>query len=325
MAGYFIALGPTCNSIMGGTLFGQLNDIALALGFAYFGAERMQPLAEPGRRLDSYLEEGRNAGMEYMGRNVDKRKDPSLLLEAAGSVLCFVVPYGKAAAGTPVASFALGQDYHKVIKDRLYMFLEQARQPLETAAGTALKARVFVDSAPVMDRAWAVECGLGFFGCNNFFISTKAGIRCLIGIVLCNVDFGLLDCAQLNGKRQSVPGDCGCCGNCVSHCPTGALKAPYTLDAERCISYHTVESKALYDPDARPVDFAGYIFGCEECMRACPWDRDNEVWPELVCNKDYIESLTAADWKNMSEEEFEKRFSGTSLTRDGLQKINNNC
>ncbi|MBR7026660.1 MAG: DUF1730 domain-containing protein [Bacteroidales bacterium] len=311
--------------MMEGNLFGQLNDIALALGFSDFGAARMQPLGEPARRLDSYLEEGRNAGMEYMGRNVDKRKDPSLLLEASGSVLCFVVPYGKAREGTPVASFALGVDYHKVIKDRLYMFLQQAGTLMETASGTAVKARVFVDSAPVMDRAWAVECGLGFFGCNNFFISTAAGIRCLIGIILCNVDFKLLDCMQLRRKKHDVLPDCGMCGNCVRHCPTGALKAPYTLDAERCISYHTVESRTLYEPDARPVDFAGYIFGCEECMRACPWDRENEVWPELVCNKDYIESLTAEDWKKMSEEEFEKRFSGTSLTRAGLQKIKNNC
>ena len=270
-------------------LFGTLADIAHGLGFADFGAARIQPLGEPARRLDSYLEEGRNAGMEYMGRNVAKRKDPSLLREAAGSVLCFVVPYGKARSGTPVASFALGLDYHKVVKDRLYMFLEQARQPLETAAGTALKARVFVDSAPVMDRAWAVECGLGFFGCNNFFISTVAGIRCLIGIILCNVDFKLLDCPALQEKRTGVPADCGMCGNCVRHCPTGALKAPYTLDAERCISYHTVENKALFDPGNRPVDYAGYIFGCEECMRACPWDKPaGAVWPELVCNRDYI-------------------------------------
>ena len=307
-------------------LFGTLEGIAHGLGFADFGAARIQPLGEPARRLDSYLEEGRNAGMEYMGRNVDKRKDPSLLLEAAGSVLCFVVPYGKARSGTPVASFALGLDYHKVVKDRLYMFLEQARQPLETAAGTALKARVFVDSAPVMDRAWAVECGLGFFGCNNFFISTVAGIRCLIGIILCNVDFKLLDCLTLQEKRAGVPADCGMCGNCVRHCPTGALKAPYTLDAERCISYHTVENKALFDPANRPVDYAGYIFGCEECMRACPWDKQaGAVWPELVCNQDYIESLTVEDWKEMSQQEWEKRFAGTSLTRAGLQKIKNNC
>lgn len=314
------------DSRMDQNLFGTLEDIAHGLGFADFGAARMQPLGEPARRLDSYLEEGRNAGMEYMGRNVDKRKDPSLLLEAAGSVLCFVVPYGKARSGTPVASFALGLDYHKVVKDRLYMFLEQARQPLETVTGTALKARVFVDSAPVMDRAWAVECGLGFFGCNNFFISTVAGIRCLIGIILCNVDFKLLDCPALQEKRAGVPADCGMCGSCVRHCPTGALKAPYTLDAERCISYHTVENKTLFDPGDRPVDYAGYIFGCEECMRACPWDKPaGAVWPELVCNRDYIESLTVEDWKGMSQAEWEKRFDGTSLTRAGLQKIKNNC
>ena len=325
MAGYFIALGQTCDRDMEGTLFERLEAIARGLGFADFGAARMQPLGESARRLDKYLEEGRNAGMEYMGRNVEKRKDPSLLLETAGSVLCFVVPYGKAREGTPVASFALGVDYHKVMKDRLYAFLEQARPAMEEASGSALKARVFVDSAPVMDRAWAVECGLGFYGCNNFFISTAVGIRCLIGIILCNVDFGLLDCMELRWKKHDVMLDCGMCGNCVRHCPTGALKAPYTLDAERCISYHTVESKTLYEKDARPVDFAGYIFGCEECMRACPWDRPTEPWPELVCNKEYIESLTKDDWLQMSEEEFEKRFSGTSLTRAGLQKIKNNC
>ena len=194
---------------MEGTLFSQLTDLARGLGFADFGAARMQPLGESARRLDSYLEEGRNADMEYMGRNVDKRKDPSLLLEAGGSVLCFVVPYGKARSGTPVASFALGLDYHKVLKDHLYLFLQQAKPLLEAASGAELKARVFVDSAPVMDRAWAVECGLGFFGCNNFFISTAAGIRCLIGIILCNVDFKLLDCMDLRWKKHDVQLDCG--------------------------------------------------------------------------------------------------------------------
>ena len=317
---------PTFNAGMDDTLFSKLETIAHGLVFADFGAARMQPLDEPAKRLDSYLEEGRNAGMEYMGRNVDKRKDPSLLLEAGGSVLCFVVPYGKARGGTPVASFALGLDYHKVVKDRLYMFLQQASPVIEAATGAELKARVFIDSAPVMDRAWAVECGLGFYGCNNFFISSAVGIRCLIGIILCNVDFKLLDCMDLRWKKHDVLLDCGCCGNCVKHCPTGALKAPYTLDAGRCISYHTVENKTLYEKDARPVDYAGYIFGCEECMRACPWDLPvNNVWPELVCNQAYIESLTVEDWKNMSEEEWEKHFEGTSLTRAGLQKIKNNC
>lgn len=307
------------------TLFIRLEDIARGLGFADFGAARMEPLEEPARRLDSYLEEGRNAGMDYMGRNVDKRKDPSLLLESAGSVLCFVVPYGKARKGTPVASFALGKDYHKVMKDRLYTFLSQASPLMEAASGAAVRARVFVDSAPVMDRVWAVESGLGFYGCNNFFISQAVGIRCLIGIILCNVDFSLLDCPQLRLKKQAVPKDCGRCGSCISHCPTGALKAPYTLDAGRCISYHTVENKTLYEPGDRPVDFAGYIFGCEECMRACPWDKETDPWPELVCNKEYIESLSTADWKEMSSEEFEKHFAGTSLTRAGLLKIKNNC
>jgi len=310
---------------MEGTLFSRLSEISQRLGFADFGAARIQPLPESARRLECYLKDRRNAGMEYMGRNVDKRKDPSLLLEAQGSVLCFVVPYGKAKAGIPVASFALGMDYHKVIKDRLYLFLQQAAPELEEAAGGRFKARVFVDSAPVMDRAWAVESGLGFFGCNNFFISTAVGIRCLIGIILCNVDFSLLDCAQLRDRKQALPKDCGMCGNCMRSCPTGALKAPYTLDAELCISYHTVENKELYGKDSRPVDFAGCIFGCEECMRACPWDKPAEPWPELTCNREYIESLSLEDWKNMSEEDFQKHFAGTSLTRAGLQKIQNNC
>lgn len=266
-------------------LYESLSESASSLGFAAFGAAEASALGQDAeRRLSAYLADGRNADMDYMARNVDKRLDVTLLVEGARTVMGFLAPYDHH-DDPSIASYAHGEDYHKVIKDRIHLFVKENRDALEAAAGGSFACRVFTDSAPVMEREWAVRCGLGFIGCNNFLISPTAGLRTLIGILVCNIPFEEVDCMRLRRQRASMPEDCGCCGKCIAACPTGALEAPYRLDARKCISFLTIEAR---EKDFSPEKAHGHLFGCDCCLDACPWNRDVAGWPEFSSNRDIL-------------------------------------
>lgn len=245
--------------------------------------------------------------MGYLARNVEKRFDPALLVSGAESVLCFLAPYGQAGGG--VAGFAQGVDYHKVVKDRLFAVMHDLQAQFPAFAG-----RPFVDSAPVLERYWAVRAGLGFIGQNNFFISPEYGLRTIIGVVICNIPAD-----RFAPHAPLAVTECGSCGACLAACPSGALSAPFTLDARKCISYQTIESPdplppALASPEARH----GWRFGCEECMRACPWDKPLTPLPEFETHRADIAGMDDAGWAALSEEEFESRFADSGLRRAGL-------
>ena len=262
-------------------LYETLQQSATALGFAAFGAAGAAALGpDAQRRLESYLAEGRNADMDYMARNVEKRLDVTLLVEGARTVMGFLAPYDHH-DNPHVASFAHGEDYHKVIKDRIHLFVAKNREALDAAAGGEFACRVFTDSAPVMEREWAVRCGLGFIGCNNFLISPTAGLRTLIGILVCNIPFKEIDCMRLRRQRASMPEDCGRCGQCIAACPTGALEAPYRLDARKCISFLTIEAR---EKDPSNPALGEHLFGCDCCLDACPWNVEMKGWPEFSSN-----------------------------------------
>ena len=278
-----------------------------AYGFLDFGAAPADSV-ESGRRqaFERYLSEGRNGEMGYLSRNVEKRFDPAQLVPGARSVLCFLAPYG--AAGGGVAGFAQGIDYHKVVKDRLFAVIEALR-----AAFPGFEGRPFVDSAPVMERYWAVKAGLGFIGQNNFFISPEYGLRTIIGVIICNIP---ADRFAPHAPLSAT--DCGACGACLRACPTGALRAPFTLDARRCIAYLTVESHA-------PIPLSleerkGWRFGCEACMQACPWDKPLQPLPEFETHRADIKALSG-EWASLSEAEFEARFADSGLLRAGLDHL----
>ena len=245
--------------------------------------------------------------MGYLSRNVEKRFEPGQLVPGARSVLCFLAPYG--AAGGGVAGFAQGVDYHKVVKDRLFAVMADLR-----AAFPGFEGRPFVDSAPVMERYWAVRAGLGFIGQNNFFISPEYGLRTIIGVIICNIPAD-----RFASHAPLAATDCGACGACLRACPTGALRAPFILDARRCIAYLTVESHA-------PVPLSleerkGWRFGCEACMQACPWDKPLQPLPEFETHRDDIAALSDGAWSRLTEAEFAQRFSDSGLLRGGLDHL----
>ena len=248
--------------------------------------------------------------MAYLARNMDKRLDPALLVPGAESVLCFLAPYGPAAGG--VAGFAQGVDYHKVIKDKLFCVMDSLRTQFP-----AFEGRPFVDSAPLLERYWAAEAGLGFVGQNNFLISPAYGARTLIGVILCNIPAD-----RFPPHAPLTVRDCGGCGACLAACPTGALRAPFELDACRCLSYLTVESHDPLPPDCSTLEArCGWRFGCEACLQACPWDKPQPPLQELEIYRPLLASLSETDWRTMTEAEFKRRFAGSGLDRAGLQRL----
>ncbi len=301
-----------------GSLFRIMSESAKSAGFIDMGVAKVEKLDNYSSTFEKYLNEGMCASMEYLKKNLDKRLDPSLLLDNAKSVLCFLAPYG--GNGDRVASFALGKNYHTVLKNKLFPILKQLESIAPECGVKEFIGRMFVDSAPLLERAWAIKSGLGFIGCNNFLISPQYGLRTLIGVILCNIPFDFFDCEELRQKCTSQPEECGSCGKCIEACPTGALHK-YSLDARKCISYHTIESKELYDK--MPVDFAGQIFGCEKCLTACPWNKKRTGWPEFETNAHYILGLNEQQWLEMTQEEFDNRFKDSPLKRAGLEKIKN--
>ena len=248
--------------------------------------------------------------MSYLERNIDKRFDPRQLVPGAESVLCFLAPYGRAGGG--VAGFAQGIDYHKVVKDRLFAVMADLKEQFPGFSG-----RPFIDSAPVLERFWAVKAGLGFIGQNHFFISPEFGLRVLIGVIICNIPADMFPShAPLSAT------DCGSCGACIRACPTGALRGPWAFDARKCISYLTIES---HEPVPSGLEEkAGWKFGCEQCMTACRWDKPLEPLPEMETHRARIEELSEAGWSHLSPEAFAEEFGDSGLQRAGYERITGN-
>ncbi len=281
-----------------------------AHGFLDFGAARVDSVDEARRQaFENYLAEGRQGEMSYLARNLEKRFDPRQLVPGAESVLCFLAPYG--AAGGGVAGFAQGIDYHKVIKDRLFSVMKDLRRQFP-----AFEGRPFVDSAPVLERYWAVKAGLGFIGQNNFFISPEYGLRTIIGVIICNIP---ADSFAPHAPLAAT--ECGACGACLRACPTGALRAPFDLDPRRCIAYLTVES---HEPLSLSLEERqGWRFGCEACMQACPWDKPLTPLPEFETHRAEIAAMDDQAWHDFSQAEFERRFADSGLRRAGLDHLKN--
>ncbi|MCR5709937.1 MAG: DUF1730 domain-containing protein [Bacteroidales bacterium] len=258
--------------------------------------------------FEDFLARGHHGSMTWLERNLDKRFDPQLLVPGARSVLCFLAPYGTSGGG--VAGFAQGVDYHRIVKDRLFAVIAELKEQFPSFSG-----RPFVDSAPILERWWAVRCGLGFIGRNHFFISPDYGLRTIIGVIVCNIPAD-----RFPPHAPLAVTDCGGCGRCLEACPTGALGEGSSFDARKCISYLTVESKepAVESLEAR----RGWRFGCEECMKACPWDKPLTPLPEFETHRDRIAALGDGDgWTALGADDFNEEFGDSGLQRAGLEKL----
>lgn len=305
----------------GKEIYLKIESLAFDQGFVGFGSAKAAEVSSMAKeRYLRAMQKGYFANMEYLKKNIEKRFNPTLLVEGAKSVLVFLAPYSLPKDMTPpagVSQYALGTDYHTIIKARLFKIMEELKKDFPEFSG-----RAFTDSAPVLEREWAVRCGLGFIGKNNFFISRECGIKNFIAVIICNLEIPqTLDLFPDRAKNM----ECGCgdCTNCLKKCPTGAL-SPDGVNANRCISYHTIENKDLPQGilTGELPQLGGQYFGCDGCLDACPWNKMNKVgWSEFHTNCNLLRDATPQWWNSLSHAEFKKIFKDSPILRGGLDNI----
>ncbi len=289
---------------------------AHALGFSDLGFARGVP-AEDEAHLERWLELGRHGEMAYMARHGRKRSRPSLLRPGTLTVICARMDYLhrdaqpiEALLAAPqraaISRYALGRDYHKVVRRRLLALARRIAAEIGPFGH-----RVFVDSAPVLERALAREAGLGWIGKHTNLIHPRGGSWFFLGEIYTDLD--------LASDRNPEPDRCGTCTRCLSACPTGAIVAPYQLDARRCISYLTIENRGPIPLELRPM-VGNRIFGCDDCQAVCPWNR----FARRVALADFaprpgLDGALLTELFAWSEAEFLRRSEGSALRRTGYE------
>ncbi len=306
----------------------KIKSFALQLGFDDCGISKAAILADDSRRLERWLEQDMHAGMKYMENHFVKRTDPRELVPGARSVISVLLNYypGKVQEreNTPrVSKYAYGKDYHQLIKEKLKKLL----QLMQSEFGN-IRGRAFVDSAPVLDRAWAARSGLGWIGKNSMLISKKYGSFVFIGELITDLNIATrknLPEGNTGDNIESVAKDyCGSCTRCIDACPTGAITRPYLIDSRKCISYLSIEEKGDI-----PVSFKdklnNWIFGCDICQDVCPWNNKAVIHStEEFRTGAELQDMDKEDWQGMSRGEFDKLFAGSALQRAGYDKIKRN-
>lgn len=285
----------------------RIKEKAFELGFDLCGIAPARILSEHIPHVKEWCGSGMNGSMNYLCRDDHKRFDPGLLLPGAKSVIVtglnYYSPRLQGGNGVPViARYAYGKDYHFVINDKLLNLLAflQSEQP-------EITGKICVDSSPVAEKAWAREAGLGWQGKHSLIINENLGSFFFLGELI--VDIVLDYDSPVSDEK------CGKCTRCIDACPTAAINSNRTIDARRCISYHTIESKEL--PDETMKDkFGERVFGCDICQEACPWNTGakHHATPEFEMN-DELRLLSASEWLNLDNERFDRLFKGSPLER----------
>jgi epoxyqueuosine reductase len=293
-----------------------IKDKAQRLGFEACGIAEAKQLDRESRIFREWLLNEHHAGMGYMTRNVEKRMDPSLLNEWARSVIILTYNYypensSLSRGKYKISKYAYGRDYHDVIRKKL----RQVVDAIEDEMGSIL-ARVFVDSAPVMEKAWAVKCGLGWIGKNTCLISKKQGSYFFLGSIITNL--------ELHYDQAETKNYCGNCTRCLDACPNDAIISPGFVDANKCISYLSIEHKGDF-PNADIDQLHGWIFGCDICQDVCPYNKfsipHNEPDFQPVAG---LLNMTEEDWQKLDQRRFNELFTGTAVERTGYAALRRN-
>ena len=290
---------------------------AESLGFDACGIARATALETESLHVEQWLEAEHEGEMGYLTRNKEKRYDPRLLVEGTKSIVTVLYNYfPKQQVGDgehfKIAKYAYGADYHDVLKRKMRLLLER----IETQTDKLENTRIFVDSAPILDRAWAVRCGLGFIGKNTTLIHPKKGSFFFIGHLFLPLD--------LSETGQILSNRCGRCTKCLDACPTGALEAPFHIDARKCISYLTIEYKGSLNGHD-PKTFNGWMYGCDICQDVCPYNRFSmpNLEPEFQPSERLL-AMRENDWKTLSEADFSALFKHSAMQRAGYEGLKRN-
>jgi epoxyqueuosine reductase len=288
---------------------------ASELGFSACGISPARLLEEDSLHLSAWLNSGYNGTMAYMANHADKRVNPSLLVDGAKSVISVLLNYYTSQKQedpeAPVISkYALGKDYHHVLKARLYQLLTYIQTELAPCEG-----RAFADSAPLLEKALAREAGLGWIGKHSLLINPKIGSFLFIGELVVNLELAY---DEPFGNNL-----CGSCSRCMDSCPTGAIIAPAQLDARKCISYLTIETKEDI-PEQLAASLTNRLVGCDICQQVCPWNSkpiQHQV-PEFEPKCELL-TMTVSEWKTLDKPTYNRLFKGSAVERAGYKRIKN--
>lgn len=287
-----------------------VNQSAKTIGFDAVGVAAYELLNKHSERFEKWIEQGYHADMDYLERSIPIRGDLHALLPQARSVVVTLTNYKRGReqplSAPRIASFAWGEDYHPLIKNRLHTLLGQIKLQYPD-----VKGRVVVDSAPAFERAWAVKAGLGWIGRSSMLVNPLLGSFTLVGMLVLDCD--VTASTPLEGEL------CGKCRRCVDSCPTGAITPMRSIDARRCLSYQTIERREEVDP-LLSDQLQGRMFGCQSCLECCPYNHSAPVG-ELMPIDEQLIGMTREQWMDMEQAEFGKLFRGSCLERAGLEKL----
>jgi epoxyqueuosine reductase len=288
---------------------------ALRHGFDYCGIAKAAPLDEDARRLEAWLKNGLHGKMQYMENHFDLRIDPAKLVPGAKSVITLLknyYPQQEMNGDLKISKYAYGTDYHTVIKGHLRGMLAE----LQDSIG-AINGRGFVDSAPVLERAWAVKSGLGWIGKSGNLITRGSGSFYFLATLITDL--------ELQHDDPFARDFCGSCRRCIDACPTNAISEDRVVNGSQCISYFTIELKEEIIPEEMKGKFGNWMFGCDTCQDVCPWNRFSKPHEEdAFAPLPEILNLSTKEWEGLSEEAFKKIFKHSPLSRSKYKGIQRN-
>jgi epoxyqueuosine reductase len=290
--------------------------LAQKLGFSYCGIAKAVRLDDDAKRLEAWLNKGMHGAMKYMENHFDLRIDPAKLVPGARSVITLLYNYYPSeiqpASSPKVSRYAYGDDYHEVIRPKLRQLLAE----LEASVGQ-IEGRGFVDSAPVLERSWALRSGLGWIGKNGNIINKNSGSYFFIATLITDL--------SLEYDDPYTKDYCGTCTRCIEACPTAAIKPDKMIDGSSCISYFTIELKEALIPDTVDGKFNNWMFGCDICQEVCPWNRfSTPHHHESLKPNPAIIDFTDKDWESLTEETFKIIFRNSPLRRTGYKGLMRN-
>ncbi|WP_350290306.1 tRNA epoxyqueuosine(34) reductase QueG [uncultured Croceitalea sp.] len=292
----------------------MIKEEAKRLGFLSCGISKAAFLEEEAPRLEKWLNQNMHGEMVYMENHFDKRLDPTKLVEGSKSVISLLLNYYPEKEQVDntfkISKYAYGQDYHHVIKSKLKQLQEFISEEIGEVNG-----RAFVDSAPVLDKAWAAKSGLGWIGKHSNLLTQQVGSFYFIAELIVDLELAY---------DSPVTDHCGTCTACIDACPTEAIVEPYVVDGSKCISYFTIELK-----NEIPTEFKGklddWVFGCDVCQDVCPWNRFSKPHQEPLFNPNpELLSMTKKDWEEITEDVFKKVFQKSAVKRTKYQGLKRN-
>ena len=291
----------------------KIKQKAIELGFDACGISAIEKLNKEESFLKDWLHNNYHGDMAYMARNIEKRVNPAELVEGTNSVISVLLNYFPEKNLNPeshykISKYALGKDYHYVIKDKLRLLMDFINDLIPETP-----MRAFTDSAPILDKSWAIKAGLGWMGKNTLLINKQLGSFFFIGEIIIGLD--------LEADTPLYTEYCGTCTKCIDACPTDALMNPYKMDASRCISYLNIESKSEIPNELIPK-LNNWIFGCDICQDVCPWNSKLSPSKEAYFRiSDELSLMKKEDWENLEKSKFKKLFKSSPVERGGFKRM----